>query len=124
MVREAASHAAEDQMRKDQIEERNQAEQLMYTSERSLKDLGDKVAATDKTDAEQAIKGVKEALEASDPARLRSAAESLRGVMARITQAAYEQAGAAGAPTGGGPTQEEGGGGGDEVIDAEFRESE
>jgi len=124
MVREAASHAAEDQMRKDQIEERNQAEQLMYTSERSLKDLGDKVAATDKADAEQAIKGVKEALEASDPARLRSAAESLRGVMARITQAAYEQAGAAGAPTGGGPTQEEGGGGGDEVIDAEFRESE
>jgi len=124
MVREAASHAAEDQMRKDQIEERNQAEQLMYTSERSLKDLGDKVAATDKADAEQAIKGVKEALEANDPARLRSAAESLRGVMARITQAAYEQAGAAGAPTGGGPTQEEGGGGGDEVIDAEFRESE
>jgi molecular chaperone DnaK len=124
MVREAASHAAEDQMRKDQIEERNQAEQLMYTSERSLKDLGDKVAATDKADAEQAIKGVKDALEANDAARLRSAAESLQGVMARITQAAYEQAGAAGAPTGGGPTQEEGGGGGDEVIDAEFRESE
>jgi len=124
MVKEAASHAAEDQMRKDQTEERNQAEQLMYTSERSLKDLGDKVAATDKADAEQAIKGVKDALEANDAARLRSAAESLQGVMARITQAAYEQAGAAGAPTGGGPTQEEGGGGGDEVIDAEFRESE
>ncbi len=123
MVKEAASHAAEDQMRKDQIEERNQAEQLMYTSERSLKDLGEKVSATDQADAEQAIKGMKEALEADDAARLRSAAEALQGVMARITQAAYEQAGAAGAPTGGGPTQEEGGGG-DEVIDAEFRESE
>jgi len=126
MVQQAQAHAAEDQMRREQVEERNQAEQLMYASERSLKDLGDKVSGADKADAEQAIAAVKQALEADDRARIRSTAENLQGILTRITQAAYERAAGAGARTEGGPSREEGGGegGGDEVIDAEFRESE
>lgn len=122
MVQEAAAHAAEDQMRKEQIEERNQAEQLMYASERTLKDLGDKVSATDKADAEQAIGTLKQALESGDHARIRSAVEALQGVMGRIGQAAYERAGAGAKAEG--PTQEPRGGDGEDVIDAEFRESE
>jgi len=125
MVREAQAHAAEDQQRRDQIEERNRAEQLMYAAERSLKDLGDKVSESTRTEAEGAIASLRQALESNDAGRISTAAAQLEQVMSRISEAAYQQAAAAGARTEG-PAPEapqEGAGGGDDVIDAEFRES-
>jgi molecular chaperone DnaK len=133
MVEAAEQHAEEDREAREAADTRNQAEQLMYTAERSLKDLGDKVPADTKRGAEEAIEEVRKALEGKDTDRIRQAADRLQSAFAEVSQAAYQQAGAqqqAGAagegaseePSGG----EEGGGeGGDEgVIDAEFRESD
>jgi molecular chaperone DnaK len=129
MVKDAAGHAAEDQQRRDQAETRNQAETLMYSAERSLRDLGDKVPAAEREEAQKAIDAVKKALESQDMDRIRSAADELQRAFAKVSEQAYQQAAgsqAAGAGARPGPdqTQEPGGEGGDEgVIDAEFRET-
>ncbi|MBN1457891.1 MAG: molecular chaperone DnaK [Armatimonadetes bacterium] len=130
MVKQAEEHAEEDRQTREEADSRNQAEQLMYTAERSLKDLGDKVPADKRESAEAAIKEVREALEGTDANRIRQAAERLQQVFAEVSQAAYQQAassqeqageGAASATAGEEAGQEEGDEG---VIDAEFRESE
>ncbi len=130
MVQQAAQHAEEDQRLRDEAEARNQAEQLMYTAERSLKDLAGKVPAEKQAAAQGAIEEVRQALQGQDIARIRAAADRLQQAFAEVSQAAYEQA--AGATAGAaGPAESQGpgasgseGGGGDDVIDAEFRESE
>jgi molecular chaperone DnaK len=128
MVKSAEEHADEDRKRREDVDVRNQAEQLTYTAERSLKDLGDKVAADEREAAQSAIAEVRKALEGDDMDRIRAASEQLQSVFARISEMAYQQAAEqqAGAPAEGGPAgQQPGGEGGDEgVIDAEFRESE
>ncbi len=130
MVKEAEQHAEEDRQAREAADTRNQAEQLMYAAERSLKDLGDKVPADKKQSAEEAIKEVREALESQDANRIRTAADRLQQAFAEVSQAAYQQAGAeqqaAGAPAeGAGTSEEPDAEGGDEgVIDAEFRESD
>jgi molecular chaperone DnaK len=128
MIKQAEQHAAEDQAAREAADTRNQAEQLMYTAERSLKDLADKVPSDKRQAAERAIAEVRRALESKDLGRIRSAADELQRVFAEISQAAYQAASeqaAAGAPTGGAAPGREPGEGGDEgVIDAEFRESE
>ena len=131
MVEEAGQHAEEDRLRREEADTRNQAEQLMYASERSLKDLGDKVSASDKEAAEKAIEEVRKALESSDAARIRAASDELQKSFARISEAAYKQAADAAGQQAQTPAEGPGEGetsgpeGGDEgVIDAEFRESD
>jgi molecular chaperone DnaK len=131
MVSQAEQHAEEDQAAREAADSRNQAEQLMYTAERSLKDLGEKVPADKREAAEAALKEVREALEGSDLNRIRQAADRLQQAFAEISQAAYQQAASsqqqeAGATAEGGDAAEDAGqGSGDEgVIDAEFRESD
>jgi molecular chaperone DnaK len=129
MVEEADEHSQEDQKRRQEIDARNQAEQLMYTAERSLKDLGDKVPAAERETAQNAIEEVRKALESNDAARISSAAEELQRAFARVSELAYQQAAGqqAGTPPEGGAPEGEprGDEGGDEgVIDAEYRESE
>ncbi len=128
MVKEAQSHAADDEKRRGQIEERNRAEQLMYAAERSVKDLGDKVSESTRAEANEAIGNLRQALESNDASRISAAASQVEQIMARISEAAYQQAsgptpGAAPGPETPGPEPgAPGGGGGDDVIDAEFRE--
>ena len=129
MVRDAEQHAEEDRRRREEIEARNQAETLMYSAERSLRELGDKVPAGEREKAQQAIEEVRKALETQDMDRIRAAADELQRAFARVSEVAYQQAassqaaGAGARPEGGATTQEPGGEGGDEgVIDAEFRE--
>lgn len=128
MVKQAEEHAAEDRAAREAADTRNQAEQLMYTAERSLKDLAEKVPADKREAAQKAINEVRQALESNDMARIRTAADELQKAFAELSQAAYQQAGqqtATGAPSeGGGAGQEPGAGGDEGVIDAEFRESE
>ena len=128
MVSEAERHAEEDRQVRETADSRNQAEQLMYAAERSLRDLGDKVPADKREGAESAIKEVRESLEGQDIARIRAAADRLQQVFAEVSQAAYQQAAGAGQPAGGPgttpPGQEPGEGGDEGVIDAEFTESE
>jgi len=131
MVDEAEQHGEEDRRAREEADTRNQAEQLMYTAERSLKDLGDKIAAEKREAAETAVKDVREALESKDINRIRTAADRLQQTFAEVSQAAYEAAAserqAAGASPAGGQASEEqpGAEGGEEgVIDAEFTESD
>ena len=66
MVRDAESHADEDKKRREEVELRNQAEQLTYQAERTLKDLGDKVSAEDRSEIESQVAALREALKGSD----------------------------------------------------------
>jgi len=131
MVKEAEGHAEDDRKRREEADTRNQAEQLMYAAERSLKDLGDKVSAGDRDAAQQAIEEVRKALESQDINRVRTASEQLQQAFSRVSEAAYKQAAGAAEGQAGSPTDASAGGkeaageGEDEgVIDAEFRESD
>ncbi len=103
-VKEAAAHEAEDKTRKEEIETRNKADSLAYQVEKSLKDLGDKVPAATKTDLEEKIKAVREALAATDEAKLKAATEALHDASYKMAEEAYKATGAApGGPEAGGP---------------------
>ena len=72
MVREAESHADEDKQRREEVELRNQAEQLTYQAERTLKDLGDKVSGEDRATVETQVSALREALKGSDVALIQA----------------------------------------------------
>src|SRR5712691_9446794 len=97
MVREAQTHAEEDRKRREEVETRNQAEQLTYQAERTLADLGDKVSAEDRAEVETKVAGLREALKGSDVDLVRSGSESLAQTISRVGASAYQAASAAGA---------------------------
>src|SRR3989475_4947957 len=85
MVREAQEHADEDRQRREEVETRNQAEQLTYQAERTIKDLGDKVSSEDKATAENQIESLREALKGSDLAAITAGASALAEAIKRIS---------------------------------------
>ncbi len=131
-VKEAQSHEAEDKSRREEIEVRNRADNLAYGTEKSLKDLGDKVPASTKTDLEAKVKAVRDALAGTDVEAVKTATESLMQASHRMAEEAYKAAGAAGGGPGapgpdaaGGQAGPQAGGGEkkkDDVVDAEFEE--
>ena len=128
MRKEAESHADEDNKAKESIETRNNADSLAYQCEKQLKDLGDKLPADKKSSIEEAIAGVRKALEGTDTDAIKSAQETLQNRFQEISadlyrQAAAAQGPAAGAAPGGNQATPDDGGTtaphGD-VVDAEF----
>ena len=118
-VREAEAHAAEDRKRKEEVEVRNNADSAVYQAEKTMKDLGDKLEASDKSKLEEEINNVKEALKGSDSDRIRKANEKLTEAFNEVSQKIYSQN--PGAQPGEGP--EEGPGAadeGDDVYDADY----
>ncbi|GBQ31763.1 molecular chaperone DnaK [Acetobacter fabarum] len=105
MVKDAEANAAADKAKREQVEARNSAESLVHQVEKSLSEVGDKVPAADKTEAEGAIAAVKSALEGTDVEALKSATERLTQAAMKVGEAAYKagqeaegaEAGAAGA---------------------------
>ena len=100
MVRDAEMHAEEDRQRKEEIELRNRADSLAYQAERTLRDTGDKVSANVRTEVEDRVKAVRDALSGTDISRIRTAADDLERSMQRIGQDVYGQAGASAGPGG------------------------
>jgi molecular chaperone DnaK len=100
MVREASEHADEDRKRREEVEVRNQAEQLTYQAERTIKDLGDKVSSEDKAAVENQVSSLREALKGSDVSAITSGATALAETLQRVSTAAY-QAAASEAPSNG-----------------------
>ncbi|MFL5755061.1 MAG: molecular chaperone DnaK, partial [Chloroflexota bacterium] len=100
MVREAETHADEDRKRREEVEPRNQAEQLTYQAERTIKDLGDKVSAEDRSAVESQVGTLREALKGSDTDAVRNGMTTLAETLSRVSTAAY-QASAADAGTNG-----------------------
>ena len=94
-VKDAEAHAAEDKKRKDEIEARNNAESLVYNSQKTLDDLGDKISGEEKAKAETEIANVKKALEGSDVETIKSATEKLTTVFYSISEKLYQQTAAA-----------------------------
>jgi len=112
MVRDAQEHADEDRRRREEVETRNQAEQLTYQAERTLTDLADKVSSEDKADVEAKISSVREALKGSDLDVVRSGAQALTETLQRVSTAAYQAAASsAGGSDGAGPSAGDGDGG-------------
>jgi molecular chaperone DnaK len=93
MVREAEQHAQEDRQRREEIEMRNRADSLAYQAERTLRDMGDRVSTSLRSDVEDRIRAVRDALTGSDITRIRSAADDLERTMQRIGQEVYSQPG-------------------------------
>ncbi|MFJ8744147.1 Hsp70 family protein, partial [Embleya sp. NPDC127516] len=119
MMREAEAHADEDHQRREAAETRNQAEQLVYTTEKFIKDNGDKVPADVRGEVETSLTGLKDALKGEDLAAIRDAAEKVGTISQRMGSAMYANAqpgtdDAAGAGAGGDTVED------DDVVDAEI----
>ena len=95
MVREAELHAQEDRQRKEEIEMRNRADSMAYQAERTLKDVSDKISAGLRTEVEEKIKAVRDALSQNDVSGMQLAADALERTMQRIGQEIYSQPGTA-----------------------------
>lgn len=120
-VNEAERFASEDKKRKEEVETRNHADQLVYTTEKTLKELGDKVSADDKHKIEAALSDLRKTLEGSDTAMIKTATEKLTEVsyeaFGKIYQQAQQDAGAqAGAQAGADAQQPHD----DTVVDADY----
>jgi len=119
MVREAQQHAQEDRQQREEIETRNRADSLAYQAERTLKNLGEKITASLRSEIEEKIKAVRDALSGTDITRIRQATEELEQNMQRVGQEVYSQSGAAsgtGTPSGAAPGNEPG------TVEGEFHE--
>jgi len=91
MRREAEAHADEDQKRRDLIEARNTADNAVYSSEKTLRDLGEKVPADIKEKVEAAVEKVKSVRDQDDPAEINREVETLMQTLQQVGQAAYSQ---------------------------------
>ncbi|MFO7741339.1 MAG: molecular chaperone DnaK [Anaerolineae bacterium] len=129
MVKEAKRHESEDRRHKELIEARNKADQLVYQMEKTLRELGDKVSASDRNRIEGIIEDLKKAKDGDDKNRIESLIEQLQQASQAIGQAMYAQQEAAGggaqAGPGAGPQAGAGPSGGEEdeeVVEGEFHE--
>lgn len=91
MTKEAEMHAQEDQEKKEKIEQRNMADSLIFTAEKSLKDAGDKVSAEIKTEVEEKIKALKDVLDTASKEELDQKTKELSESLQKIGSAAYQQ---------------------------------
>ena len=119
MVKDAEAHADEDKKRRELVEARNQGESLMHSTEKSLKDYGDKVSADDKASIESAIATLKTALTTEDVADIQSKTQALAEVSMKLGEAMYKasQAEAEGGEDAGASSAQD-----DDVVDADFEE--
>jgi len=120
MVKEAESHAEEDKQRRELVEVRNQAEALVHSTERMLKDYGDKVPAGDKGAVEAAAAELKSAIQGEDKDAIKQKIDALTQASMKLGEAMYQAS--QGAAGGGGPSAAEGGGPDDKVVDVDFEE--
>ncbi len=127
MTRDAELHAEEDKKRKELVETRNQADALVHASEKSLKDLGDKVDDETKSNVEKEIENVKQVLNSEDVEAIKTAMEALTAASHKLAELMYAQASQEN--PGGGPDAGGGEAGGekpkkddDDVVDADFEE--
>jgi len=123
MVQEAKRHEAEDRRRKELVEARNEADSVLYQTEKALRELGDKVPATDRGRIEGLVSDLKSAVQTEDTARIRQLTEQLQQAAYALGQQMYAGQQPGGGPTGGPSGGAAGGPGGEDVVDGEFREA-
>ena len=133
-VKEAAEFEAQDKKRKEAIDTRNEADAMVFQTEKALKEVGDKLDAADKSSVEADVQALKDILAKSTPedtsdaqvAEIKAAKDKLMESAQKLFTKMYEQAGAAGTGAAGGPTPEAGpapeGFQGDDVVDGDYKE--
>ena len=133
-VKEAAEFEAQDKKRKEAIDTRNEADAMVFQTEKALKEVGDKLDAADKSSVEADVQALKDILAKSTPedtsdaqvAEIKAAKDKLMESAQKLFTKMYEQAGAAGAGAAGGPTPEAGpapeGFQGHDVVDGDYKE--
>ncbi|MEH7157027.1 molecular chaperone DnaK [Neobacillus drentensis] len=122
MVREAEENAEADRLRKEEVELRNEADQLVFTTEKTLKDLEGKADAGEVANANEAKEALKAAIEKNDLNEIRAKKDALQEIVQALTVKLYEQAAAAQQAQQGGPEAGNAAGPKDDVVDAEFEE--
>jgi molecular chaperone DnaK len=124
LVRDAQSHTEEDKKRRKAAEAKNQADNLLYQTEKNLKEHGDKISADDRTKIEEAVTALKKAMEGTDSDAIESATQTLTSASHKLAEEMYKKASASSA-TGTGPSGAESPNGAktdEKVVDAEFEE--
>mgnify|MGYP003572786211 FL=1 len=121
MIKDAEAHAEEDKQAHELVTAKNTAENMIHSTEKSIKDLGDKVEADEKATAETAISELKAALDGDDKAVIEAKTEALTAIAGKIAEKAYAEQQSAGAEAGGEQT-EGSAADADDVVDAEFEE--
>ena len=120
MIAEAERYAAEDRARREKIERRNKADSLAYQAERQLKELGDKISSSKRSQIETLVRELREAIQRDDDSAIQSKERELQEALYAMSSELYQQPGAASSsPSGSGTTS----GGSDDVIDADFTET-
>ena len=128
LVKDAELHAEEDKKKRSLVDARNTADALIYSTEKSLKDLGDKVDSATKTKVEDAISQLKKAMEGDDEAEIKRLSDKLTQSSHKLAEAMYQQASQAGgeqqAGAGAETTQQAGASSStdEDVVDADFEE--
>lgn len=123
LVRDAETHAEEDKKKKQLVEARNTADTMIYSTEKSIKELADKVDGATKSRVEESISRLKKAMEGEDEAEIRRLTEELTQASHKLAETMYQQASQAGAGGGAqGAAQEAASGPEEEVVDADFEE--
>jgi molecular chaperone DnaK len=126
LVKDAQAHTDEDKKRRKTAEAKNQADSLIYQTEKNLSEHGDKIAAEDKTKIEESVAALKKAMEGTDPEAIESATQTLTTASHKLAEEMYKKASAtaaassgteAGGGTGAGETKTD-----EKVVDAEFEE--
>ncbi|CAK0742477.1 chaperone protein DnaK [uncultured Gammaproteobacteria bacterium] len=117
MVKEAETHAAEDRKRRDLVDARNHADALIHTTERTIKDTGDKIPAAEKAAAEKAVAELRGVLSGDDLAAIKAKADILAQVSMKLGEAMYKAGGGGEAGAGDGGASAQPG-----VVDADFEE--
>ena len=130
MVKEAAAHEAEDKKRKEGIEAKNQADNLIYQAEKTIKDFGDKADAAKVSEVKDKIADLKEAVKTEDVDKIKAASEALTKPLYELSSEMYKQTGAqpgaeqAQAQAGAEQAQQsnaQDAGNGEKVVDADYK---
>jgi len=128
MVKDAEAHAADDKKKRETIEARNQADSMIYSTEKSLKDVGDKIDAVEKGNIENKIADLKKVMDGDDAESIKKATEELAQAAHKLAEAMYANAKPEGGAEAGQPDQgQQSAGAGskpkeDNVVDADFEE--
>ena len=127
LIKDAELHAEDDKKKKELVEARNSADALIYSTEKSIKDLGDKIDASTKGKVEAAIEPLKKAMEGDDVAEIKRLSEELTQAAHKLAEAMYQHASQedqqqAGADAAGGPEQPGPSPSEEDVVDADFEE--
>ncbi|HLS22491.1 MAG TPA: molecular chaperone DnaK [Pseudogracilibacillus sp.] len=123
MIKEAEENAEADKKRREEVELRNEADQLIFTTEKTIKDLGDKVSDAEKQKAEEAKEALKKALEGDDTEDIKAKKEALEQEVQQLSVKLYEQmAQEQGAQGAAGAEGDASGAADDDVVDAEYEE--